>query len=1020
MKKLLKWYDTYALKILVSFLILFTALYPKLPSIHIMRTWVYIRLEDFFILGVVAIWFIQLIRKKVVLPKIFAVSIGAYWLIGLVSLLYSMFVIGPTLINYFPHVAILSYIRRIEYMILFFVAFSTIRTKEDIRDYFIVLATTVGLVSLYGIGQRYYVAFWALFPSIFQNNPFCFPSFQTGNEEFAKGLPLCLAPGGRITSTFGGSYDLGAYMVMVLPVILGVFVAIKRYSLKIITLLVFISGLMLLIFTAQRAAFIAYLIGSIFTLFIYKRKIYIIPLIIISIISLSIFSEATAKRFLSTFRVSSVVTDSQGQLIGEALPANLKSKFQQPKGGQYLPEGSAFIGLPQEKAVETNTAMVKKTLSPQEARRLQLADGTLQISTVSGSFLVRKVLVYDISFTTRFQAEWPNALRAFERNPVLGSGYSTITLATDNDYLRALGETGILGLISFFGIFIIFGITVSRYAPKTKPSLTAGFVYGLSGGVLGLLVNAILIDVFEASKVAENLWILLGIGTGSLLLYQQKPISYKNELIKIFTSNKALVFYLSALILGAFSYSLSNYFVADDLTWLRWAANDTFQNLPNHFVNAQNFFYRPLIKVITFFLYTLFSFQPFGYHIFIIFLHIATTSVVFLLAKKILNDKFLAFCTAVLFALHPAHSENLMWFSGLSGVLSSLFILLGTYLFLRFREVNSKIYYAGVFIVTILALMSYEIAIVAPMLYVAVDMLIVRRKWSKKLLLLHAPFLSLIPIYYLVRVFSNAFPGGGDYSYNAARVIPNVVGNLVGYTGLFLSGNGFLPLYDNLRNSLRSQSNTITLLLLVLFVFIAFAVFTNRKAVFNVFKKDESKHTMFGVVFAFISLLPFLALGNVAPRYLYLGSFGLCLFLVIALSFIAKSIKTKNPMLNKSVLIFLVLALSSWFQAENINHQKKWRKAGDITADTLSFLRVEHENLKATDSIFFVNTPVKYDGIWVFPVGLKDGMWFIYRDRTPAIYQLNSVEEAKSAAAASTGNSYIFKYDKYGNISEVK
>ncbi len=1019
MKKLLKWHDTYTLKILVSFLILFTALYPKLPSIHIMRTWVYIRLEDFFILGTVIIWFIQIIRRKASIPKIFAGAIGAYWFVGLISLLYSIYFIGPTLLNYFPHVAALSYIRRIEYMILFFVAFSSIRTKNDVRDYFVILASTVGLVSLYGLGQRYYVAFWATFPSFFQNNPFCFPSFQTGNEEFAKGVPLCLAPGGRTTSTFGGSYDLGAYMVMVLPIILGVFVAIKRLSLKIVTFFVFVAGLMLLIFTAQRAAFIAYMIGSVFTLFIYKRKIYIIPLIIISIFSLSIFSEATAKRFLSTFRVSSVVTNSQGQLIGEALPPDLKAKFQKPKDGQYLPEGSAFIGLPQEKPVETNTAMVKKTLTPQEARRLQLADGTLQISTFSGSFLVRKVLVYDISFTTRFQAEWPNALRAFERNPILGSGYSTITLATDNDYLRALGETGILGLSSFLGIFFIFWITLKKLAPIAKPSLTSGFVYGLSGGVLGLLVNAILIDVFEASKVAETLWMLLGIGVGSLLLYKKKPLSYRVELIKILTSNKAIVFYLFVLILGAFSYSVSNYFVADDLTWLKWAATDTFHNLPNHFVNAQNFFYRPLIKIITFFLYTIFSFQPRGYHVFIILLHTLSVVAVFILAKRILNNKFLAFCTAAIFALHPVHSENILWFSGLSGVLASMFILYGMYLFLRFRENNSRVGYVAAFILAILALMSYEIAVVAPLLYIVIDLLVVRTKWSRRLLFLHIPFLSLIPTYYFARSFSGAFPGGGDYSYNLARIVPNVIGNILGYIGLFFAGNNFLHVYNMLRNGLRSQSIIITFLLLFVAIISVYLIYVNRKSILKILKRDESVKILFGIIFAIISLLPFLALGNIAPRYLYLGSFGFCLSLILVLNVISK-ITTNKQETGKVALISIVIGICFLYQLENINQQAKWKKAGNITADTLAYLRVEHENLKSRDSTYFVNVPMKYDGVWVFPVGLKDGMWFIYRDRTPAIYQVNSIDEARRAIPTNTGDSYIFVYDKYGNISEVK
>ncbi len=1020
MKKLLRWHDAYALKILVSFLILFTALYPKLPSIHIMRTWVYIRLEDFFILAAVIVWFIQLLRRKVILPRVFVTSIGIYWLVGLISLVYSILVIAPTLNNYFPHVAALSYIRRIEYMILFFVAFSTIKTKNDVRDYFIILATTIGLISLYGIGQRYYVALWATFPKFFQNNPFCFPSFQTGNEEFAKGLPLCLPPGGRTTSTFGGSYDLGAYMALVLPIVIGVLVTIKRWSLKFVTFIVFLAGLMLLIFTAQRAAFVAYLIGSMFTLFIYKRKILIIPLVILSIVSLSIFSESTAKRFLSTFRISSIVTNSQGQVVGEELPENLKSKFQKPKGGQYLPTGSAFIGLPQEKPVETNSAMVTRTLTPQEARRLQLADGTLQISTVSGSFLVRKVLVYDISFTTRFQAEWPNAIRAFNRNLLLGSGYSTITLATDNDYLRALGETGVLGLASFLGIFFIFWITISRLAPASKPSLTAGFSYGLAGGVLALFLNAVLIDVFEASKVAEGMWIFLGIGVGSLLLYKHKPISYTQELRDIFTSNKALVTYLILIIIGAFAYSTSSFFVGDDFTWLKWAATDTLQSLPKHFLNAQNFFYRPLIKILTFFLYTLFSFQPQGYHVFIIFLHFLSTLAVFLLAGKILKNKFLAFYTAILFGLLPIHAENTLWFSGLSGVLASLLILYGTLSYLRFRTNKSLISYIFAIILTVLAFMSYEIAVIAPLLYILTDVFLVKKSKKIKDYAHHIPFLLLIPIYYVVRIFSSSFQGGGDYSYNVVKIVPNAIGNIFGYIGLFIFGNGFLPFYNDLRDGLRSQSGILSILSIIVMSILVNLTYSNRNKIRNIFVSDVSKNIIFGVTFAIVSLMPFLALGNIAPRYLYLGSFGLCLSSVLILHAVISQFTPKNKSKHSWILFIVILILAVLCQIENTKQISTWKRAGEITADTLAFLRVEYVDLKATDYVYFVDTPIRHESAWVFPVGLTDGMWFIYRDRMPSVHLVNSVNDAKNDALKKSGKSYIFKYDFNKNIMRVR
>src|SRR5882724_450994 len=187
MNKLLKLYDTYALKALVAFLIVFTALYPKLPSVHIVRTWVYIRLEDFFIFATAVLWFIQLIRRKVTIPFDLGLPIAIFWAVGLISTVFSILFIGPHLQGFFSHLALLEYARRIEYMILFFVAFTTIKSWKDVRDYFVILCATLVCVVLYGVGQRYYLDLWAAFPKFFQKYSFCFPSFQTGNEEFAKG-----------------------------------------------------------------------------------------------------------------------------------------------------------------------------------------------------------------------------------------------------------------------------------------------------------------------------------------------------------------------------------------------------------------------------------------------------------------------------------------------------------------------------------------------------------------------------------------------------------------------------------------------------------------------------------------------------------------------------------------------------------------------------------------------------------------------------------------------------------------
>lgn len=1021
MKKLLRWHDAYTLKILVGVLIAFTALYPKLPSVNIQNTWVYIRLEDFLILSTVGIWFGQLLRKKVTIFKPIAISIGLYWLVGLISLIWSIFYLAPNLPELFPHVAILSYIRRIEYMILFFVAFSTINDKRDLRDYLFILSATIIAIFIYGIGQRYYIILWSLIPSINQAQ-FCFPSFQTGNEEFAKGLALCLPPGGRITSTFGGSYDLGAYTVLITPIILGVFLAVKKRIWKILTGIVFLSSLTLLILTAQRASFIAYILGGIFTLILFHKKKWIVPLLLLSFSFLFIFNEGTAKRFLSTFRVSEVVVDQEGRLIGDAQIGQIdpRTNTRRPESNGDLPLGSAFIGLPQDNLRATDSAIIERTLTPEEARRLRLEGGSIQISTVSGSFLVKKVLVYDISFTTRFQAEWPNAWAAYERNPLLGSGYSSITLATDNDYFRALGETGLLGFLSFFGIFVVIWAVIRALIPLSKSQLTNGFVFGLLGGIVGLLINATLIDVFEASKVAENLWLLTGIGIGALTINQEKKINYFEKVIKVLSSNLAYLFYLLLIILLIFLPTYTNFFVADDFTWLKWAAEDNSGLLVNHFIDSHGFFYRPLVKIITFGLYNLFSFQPQGYHVFVILLHLLMSIGAFIFSKKIVRNNLLAFLTSAIFAVHPTHAENVFWYSGLSSVLASVFMLFGCLSFIRFRQRRSIPSYILTFILGLLALGSYEMAVAFPLLLLVVDIYISGLR-KIKYFLVHLSFLLLIPGYYFLRIATNTFQSGGDYSYNLYKIIQNTAGNIIGYIGLFLGGDLFLPIYNNLRAELRTSSNQIGLVLIGIFILLAIIIYNKRSAIKKLFQHLAIQRIIFGLFFAIVSVLPFLPLGNIAPRYLYLASVGLSISTIVIIDLILEKVLGGRKNIKIVVLLIATTIYFSFFTIQISKISKNWTDAGFVAKNTLFHFRSKYPELKKSDTIYIVNNPVSYKGVWTFPTGIDDGLWFVYRENLPNIKYTDSVKSAKNQIKSkNNGNSYIFIFDKFGDIRELQ
>ena len=77
----------------------------------------------------------------------------------------------------------------------------------------------------------------------------------------------------------------------------------------------------------------------------------------------------------------------------------------------------------------------------------------------------------------------------------MGTGYSSITLATDNDYLRLLGEVGILGFLAFFLIFIRIGKKIYDSFPliKSFTGVELAFMAAFVGALPGIFINAMFI-----------------------------------------------------------------------------------------------------------------------------------------------------------------------------------------------------------------------------------------------------------------------------------------------------------------------------------------------------------------------------------------------------------------------------------------------------------------------------------------------------------------------------------------------
>jgi len=170
------------------------------------------------------------------------------------------------------------------------------------------------------------------------------------------------------------------------------------------------------------------------------------------------------------------------------------------------------------------------------------------------------------------------------------------------------------------------------------------------------------------------------------------------------------------------------------------------------------------------------------------------------------------------------------------------------------------------------------------------------------------------------------------------------------------------------------------------------------------------------VLFIFIGLVPFLGLGNIAQRYVYLASFGFAFLVVIVFKFLASLIRNKNYKVYFLVLLTIVLGGYYFYQNSIVNAQ--WKEAGRITNRTLGYLRLYYDGKHPNTNYYFVNIPIRKAESWIFPVGIEDGVWFIYRDDTIRVYKISSMDEAK-ALAKQPGN-LVFAFDKYDNIYAVK
>jgi hypothetical protein len=420
---------------LIPLIILLVPLYPKFPLFGVSGTFVAVRMEDFIVALAFLVFGVYLFTTGInKFNHDIARSILLYWFIGGIAT-FSGILLTKTAT---PNLGVLHFLRRVEYMSLFFTGFTFLYRPVQLKFVIKVIILTTLAVSIYGFGQMY----------------LGFPVISTNNSEFSKGLALQLGPGARINSTFAGHYDLAAFSAFPLLLILALLPISRR---KPVLIGIWALAYWVLLMSASRVTFASFFASAAILVIIIRKRLWLFPLGFLAIVGILISPQLRGRywEFLRNHLSVSVVSSVNAQ----------------------------------------------SPVTPPVNRAVDAVPEALQTSNV----------MEDRSLNIRLNMEWPRAVRALAKNPVIGSGYSSVGLAVDNEYLRIMAETGLFGLLAFALIIIRFIKSSVFSVLHYQPSIINAFIVSVTCYLISLLLGGIFIDVFAASKIALFTWLMLGL-----------------------------------------------------------------------------------------------------------------------------------------------------------------------------------------------------------------------------------------------------------------------------------------------------------------------------------------------------------------------------------------------------------------------------------------------------------------------------------------------------------------------------
>jgi tetratricopeptide (TPR) repeat protein len=310
----------------------------------------------------------------------------------------------------------------------------------------------------------------------------------------------------------------------------------------------------------------------------------------------------------------------------------------------------------------------------------------------------------------------------------------------------------------------------------------------------------------------------------------------------------------------------------------------------------QSGFYRPLQGFSYMLDHRFWGFDVRGYHLTNIFLHILVTLSIFFLVFTLFKDNLLALLAAVLFVVHPVHSEVVAYISGRADSLAALFMLLAFIFYLKNIDVNRISLYLLMVVSYILALLSRENSLILPLAVLFYHYAFRKKVYGQGVISLTV----LAFIYIALRLTLLKFMTPQAQATTALlQRLPGFFFALSSYPGLLIFPFG---LHMEYTNKLFAWAEPCVLLGLLMAV----------TSLYVIGKKRENTLLVFSLGWSFIFLVPHSNIYSLttymAEHWIYLSSIGF--FLVIARAFSRYLRNKRSRLIALSALVALVSCLS--------------------------------------------------------------------------------------------------------------